>query len=356
MIFAPAAGWPALRRHLTSDQRRTLVSGYLVFGATLALCVLWALAQAGPMHQFNGFFYYGVTFFGAALGLGVPALALERRAPAAFGATLCAVAAVVLTWSVRPPRLTDNESGQVIRRGVAEAVKALPAGRPVILSFEHHYWPEAAAVALELKRRGFPFYAVPTWNFMFGDRHDVTRLGSDPEDRADLWWIGEGTDGIAITSAIQIFKQPPLVSPQGSAWYFGRADVGFRHVVRGLSVGNVDRAWSEQPEVAFLLRPLPASTDVRVTFEAEANINEAGGPAVQTALVHFAGALVGQASVSDRAEVSVVIPKALWNAQSGVTKLELVFPGAVRKLSFSRPRAREYQAWGLWRIQFNETP
>ncbi len=356
LIFAPAAAWPAVRRRLTPDQRRTLVSGYLVFGATLVLCVLWALAQAGPMHQFNGFFYYGVTFFGAALGLGLPALVLERRAPAAFGATLCAVAAVVLTWSVRPPRLTDNESGQVIRRGVAAAVQELPASRPVILSFEHHHWPEAAAVALELKRRGFPFYTVPTWNFMFGDPHDLTRLGPAPEEKADVWWIGEGTDGIAITSTIQIFKQPPLVSPQGSAWYFGRADVGFRHVVRGLSVGNVDRAWSEQPEVAFLLRPLPATNDVRLTFEAEANINEEGGPAVQTALVHLAGKAVGQVSVSHRAEVSVLIPKAQWNAQTGVTKLTLTFPQAVRKLSFSRPRAREYQAWGFWRIQFNETP
>lgn len=355
LLIVPAASYVALRRRLDLERRRVLVSSYAVLGTTLILCVVWGIAQAGPMHHFNGYFYHGVFFFGLAIGLGVPAYFLEGRAPAAIGATLCVISAVILTWSVRPPRLTEHESGKRLHEGVGQAVAALAPGRPIILSFEHHYWPEAAAVALDLQRRGFPFYTVPTWNFMFGDPHDLARLGPQPEDRAEVWWIaGADKDGIALTSEASLFVQPPLVSPAGSAWYFGRADVAFRHVVRGLSVGNVDNAWSEQPEIAFLLRPLPAKSDVLLTFEAEANNHEPGRPTVQTALVRFAGQNVGQVSVSHRAEVSLRIPMALWNAQNGPAKLELEFPYAVQQRSFSRPRAREFHAWGFWRVQFSE--
>jgi hypothetical protein len=226
-----------------------------------------------------------------------------------------------------------------------------------VLSFEHYVWPEAAAVALELKRRGHPFRTVPTWNFMFGERHDLKHLGANPEDKARVWWIAEMREGgQALTNNLAIFDRPPLVYPQGTHWYFARGSEGFRHVVRGLSVGNIDVAWTDRPEVVFLLTPFPSEGDVNLVFEAEANNTGEDPPTVQTAVVSFAGHEIGQASVSHRTHVSVRIPRELWNAQTGPAKLVLSFPRAVEVRSFSRPRVREWYAWALWSMRFEQAP
>ncbi len=356
LVLPPCIGH-ALRGRLDGERLRFLRTGHVLLAITFALCVLWALAQAGQMHHFNGYFYHAVYFFALALALGFVAWLLEGRAPAPVGAALCVVAAVILTWSVRPPRLASNESGEDIRRGIVAALAATEPGRTTLLSFEHHNWPEAAAVALELKRRGHAFHTIPTWNFMFGDPHDLTHLGPDPEALAHVWWIAERTnEGHPITANLAIFARPPAVPPQGMEWRFGRADNGFRHVVRGLSVGNVDHASTEAPEVVFLLETLPSETDVLLSFEAEANIDEPDQPTVQTAIVRFAGSELGQVSVSQRAQVSLRIPRELWNAQTGPVSLELHFPHAVERRSFSRPRAREWYAWGLWVVRFSPAP
>lgn len=356
LILPPCIGH-ALRGRLDAGRLRFLRTGHVLLAVTFGLCVLWGLAQAGSMHHFNGYFYHSVYFFALALALGFVAWLLEDRMPAPVGAALCVVAAVVLTWSVRPPRLTAIEAGELIRRGVIAALADSPPGRGKILTFEHHNWPEAAAVALELERRGDGFHTDPTWNFMFGDPHDLKHLGPDPESAADVWWIAERSDeGHPITGNLAIFPRPPAIPSQGMEWRFAKADNGFRHVVRGLSVGNVDLAWTEAPEVVFLLETLPSETDILLSFEAEAHQDGPDHPTVQTAVVRFAGHELGQVSVSQRAQVSLTIPRALWNAQAGPVRLELHFPHAVEQRSFSRPRAREWYAWGLWAVRFSPAP
>lgn len=356
LVVSPLVAF-RLRHRIDAARWRFLRNGYILLALTFVFCALWGLAQAGPMHHFNGYFYHSVYFFGLAFALALLARWMEGRFPLPIGGALCVVAAVVLTWSVRPPRLTEGETGLAIRRGVVEALANTPKGRPLILSFEHHNWPEAAAVGLELQRRGYPFYTVPTWNFMFGDEHNIQRLGPTPEAAAEVWWIAETSkEGTSITPTLAIYPRPPPIEPKGTEWRFKRADNGFRHVVRGLSVGNVELAWTEAPSVVFLLETVPASNDVRLTFEAEANSLESDRPTVQTAVVSFAGTELGQVSVSQRAEVSVRIPAHLWNAQKGPVKLELYFPHAVERRSFSRPRAREFNAWGLWSVRFETFP
>jgi hypothetical protein len=108
--------------------------------------------------------------------------------------------------------------------------------------------------------------------------------------------------------------------------------------------------------VVFLLETLPSESDILLSFEAEANIDEPDQPTIQTAVVRFAGRELGQVSVSHRAQVSLTIPRELWNAQSGPVSLELHFPHAVERRSFSRPRAREWYAWGLWVVRFSPAP
>lgn len=357
ILIAPPFIGHALRGRLDPERLRLLRTGHVLLVAALGLCVLWALAQAGPMYYFNGYFYHAVQFFALALALGFVAWFLEGRLPAPAGAAICAVAAVALTWSARPSRMNPAESGEVIREAVVAALGDLPPGSPLLLSFEHYVWPEAASVALELKRRGHPFHTVPTWNFMFGERHDLKHLGANPEDKARVWWIAEMREGgHALTNNLAIFDQPPPVYPQGTHWYFGRGSEGFRHVVRGLSVGNIDVAWTDRPEVVFLLRTAPSEGDVNLILEAEANVSGDNLPTVQTAVVRFAGHEVGQASVSHRTEVSVRIPRELWNAQTGPAKLVLTFPHAVEVRSFSRPRVREWYAWALWSMRFEQAP
>jgi hypothetical protein len=356
LVLPPCIGH-ALRGRLDAERLRFLRTGHVLLVAALALCVLWAVAQAGPMYYFNGYFYHGVQFFALALALGFVAWLLEGRLPAPVNAAMCVVAAVALTWSARPSRMDPATSGEIIRQGVVTALGDLPPGKPVLLSFEHHVWPEAASVALELKRRQFPFHTVPTWNFMFGERHDISHLGPNPEDEARVWWVAEqGEGGYPITSNLAIFDRPPTVNPLGTVWHFGRAAGGFRHVVRGLSVGNVDVAWTDRREVVFSLVAAPSETDVTVVFEAEANNSGKDLPTVQTAVVSFGGQPLGQVSVSHRAEMSLRIPRDLWNASEGPVELVLQFPHSVEVRSFSRPRIREWYGWALWSIRFEPAP
>ncbi len=331
--------------------QRCLRNGYLLWLATVLLCVAWGLLQSGPMFQFNGFFYHGVYYFAALLGLGVICSAPGQFLPAPVTAALCCIACVASSWAFRATRWTNEEAGQTLQRSVGTALEAHSPDRPVLLVFEHYAWPESAAIALELQRRRIPFYTSPSWNFMFGRSHDLKILGPRLETEAAVWWVSRpGPGGHAISDDLQLFIQPAPVDPAGTKISFaGRAN-GYRYLVSGLSTGNVMHAWTDQQRMVLRFAALPASGDVQLVIDAHAQTRD-GAPMTQTGEVLLNGQRIGSAVVSERNQVSLNIPQSVWNAHP-LAWLELRFPDAASFRYFSRPATETWTAWGLWHLWF----
>jgi hypothetical protein len=349
-LAAPAAfAWRSGRK-LPDDARRFFRAAYPIGAATLLLCVIWGMLQAGPMVQFNGYFYYGAYFFAVLVSIGVVCAIPGRLLPPPITAALCGVAGISASWLFRAPRLGANETGAPIHAGMEKVMKKNPSLRPKLLVFEHYAWPEAATVALELQRRGIFFYTSPAWNFMFGRQHDFNLLGPDPENSADVWWITRhGPDGTSITSDLQVFTQPAPLDPRNSEIAFALHANGFRFLTVGLSPGNVDFAWSDQRRTAFEFRPLPAMGNVRVSLDVQ--MNPGGKLTLQPAEVFFDGHSLGTVSAGGRGELPVTIPRELWNsAPTGV--FELRFPEARRVTAYPLAASNLWHAWGLWKISF----
>lgn len=356
-LLAPAAilaRWPA---RFSLDERRFLKACYAFLGAAFVLCLLWGKAQAGGMHHFNGFFYYGVYYFALLVGLLIVTRFIDSRMPASLSTALLCCAAVAGTWLFRAPRLPDELAGLVLRRGVEAALAAEPSARPKLLRFEHYAWPEAASVALELKRRGLGVYMTPWWTFMFGSRHDEDRLGDEPERHGNVWWLTlpEAGHGHPLNPELSLFTEPATLDPAGTVIRFGEKANGIRYLVSGLSSGNVDLAWTDLPRLTFQFTPLPSPTDVRLTFDAQSNVDDHGVMVAQPAEIFFNGTSLGRVAVTERASVSVRVPREVWN-QKGPATLELRFPDAHSGRTFKRPGYLNWRAWGLWSVSVAPAP
>jgi hypothetical protein len=342
--------WPHRFAH---DEHRFLRTCYAFLGATVLLCLFWGRSQAGGMHHFNGFFYYAIYFFGLLLGLAILTRLIDRVLPPPLATALICCAAILATWVFRTPRFSEEESGLALRQGIEAALAADPAPGPKLLRFEHHVWPAAASVALDLKRRGIGVYMTPWWTFMFGSRHEETRLGPAPETTGSVWWVtvSETGNGHPLTNEVSLFTQPGAIDPSGTRLRFSRSANGFRYLVSGLTVGNLDAAWTDLPRLTFKFKPLPAPGDVRIEWDAQSNVQAKGEVREQTADVLFNGVLLGQPSVITRTTVSVVVPQTLWNTTEDAV-LELRFPEAQPFRTPKRPGYQNWRAWGIWEVGF----
>jgi hypothetical protein len=344
------------RRRLEPGETRFLRIGYGFLLAAVGVCLLWGLAQAGPMYHFNGIFYYAVYYFGILLGLGLVARFFEHLSTPAVVPALCAVAAVLFTWSFRLPRLPAGGNGESVQAGVAAALQADSSGKPKLLVFEHRDWPTVAGIAVELQRRGIKYYVNPYWEYMFGQAHDQKLLGANPEEKTDVWWITSPEPGDQALQApggvpLAIHLQPESVKPQDGVLDFKSGLNGFRHLVSGLTVGNKDHASTVLPRLAFLFQPEPAERDVWISFDAAATASRKDAPVSQSAEVVFNGQLLGKVSAGERGELPVIIPRELWNRQPRA-KLEVIFPDASPVRALKRPRYEIWPAWDLWAIRF----
>jgi hypothetical protein len=353
LLLGPCLAF-VLPARVPASTRRFLLTSHLILGVTIPVCVLWGIAQAGPMMNFNSYFYYGIYFFGLVLVLcWIDSLASLPQAPAVTAA-LCAIAAVVATWQFRMSRWSENDAGLPIKRAVAAALAEGTPG-PRILTFEHAHWPAVASLALELQRKDVPFYMAPWWGFMFGYRHNLARLGDNPEDAATVWWItgslnGEG--GIPLNDSISIYTKPALLRPAGDVISFQGAANGFRYLVSGLSAGNMEYAQTELPRMVLVFEPGPADRDVQLDFKISSN--HAGMPP-HPGVVYFNGREVARLIAGEMATHSVLIPRDLWNSQHPA-KVEIRFPEAVHNRNYKRPRHEWWTAWNVWSIQTAPAP
>jgi hypothetical protein len=327
-------------------------NAYLFLFATVGLCVLWGMAQAGPMAHFNGYFYYGIYYFALVLAV----LALIDRMPmvdtAPVGILACAGSAVLFASSFKLAPLSAQDAGVTLADAVEATLKTDPGTAPKLLVFEHRDWPMTAGLALYLQRHDIPFYTAPFWEFMFGQRHDLTRLGPRPESKTSVWWITKpGPGGISLTPEVSVFTTPAPLQPNGGEIRLQGGDNGFRYLVYGLTVGNIEYAWTNLPETLFRFAPEHADNDVRIAFEVESAQRNKGAILDQPAEIYFNGKLLGMLTAHDRGVLSVVVPAALWNAESRAD-LELRFPTTKAHHTTRRPRYNYWFSWAMWKIRF----
>jgi hypothetical protein len=350
-VGAPIVGWIG-RRRFGDAEWRFLATGWCVLAATVALCLLWGMAQAGGMHHFNGVFYYGVYFLALMLAGAVAARGLQRWYRAEAGVAMIAVAAVLLAAGriVVPP--VGENSGLAIRDAVHVALTGQPDAAPRFLVYAQGSWPVAAAVALELHRNGPGFQVAPWWGFVFGAEHEREQPALRSDDAPAIWWIApRGPDGIPLNDDLALFVDPAPIRPDGDEIVFREHGNAFRYVVAGVTYANTDAASTNLPDLTIRFAAVPAQRDVRIVFDADCWRPHEGHAAPQAADVTLNGASLGRVEVAGREQVEVRVPAADWN-RSTVANLHLHFPGAVRQVSKARPRYEEWSAWRLWSVQF----
>jgi hypothetical protein len=342
--------WP----RLTTDERAFVAVAGATWLAAVGLSVLWGLAQAGPMFHFNGAFF--VSIYALPLWLGAAVLARSWAiAPRWLSVAAVVVAAGFLGHRLALADLNPDIRGEPVQLALENALASSAPGRPKILLFDAADWSVAASVGLALERRGVDWYTLPRWNFMFQERHDLSQLGPEVAHVADAWAIEARDDGAGFPA--QKVAIIPLPVPVSAGAAFPSDSTFVRLALTGWEITAPHPAYSVSARTLLLLRPGPSSTDVRVVFDAAANVPADGGPAVQPAEVRFEGRLLDTVTAAERAEVMVVIPAEEWNAAAGrPAALELSFPEAVTNTSFSRPRAREAYAWTLWTVRFEPMP
>ncbi|WP_438479537.1 hypothetical protein [Oleiharenicola lentus] len=353
LLLTPLLRFVAPRR-VEVQERRFLMTAHLFLGAALIGSIVWGTAQAGPMTNFNSYFYYAIYFFGLLLLILWLDRLIQWKLNPGFTAALCAIAAIIATWSFRLPRLSFNETGMPIKNTLDSQLAQESARGPKLLVFEHADWPEVSSVALMLERRGIPYYMAPWWGFMFGARHQlaIADTNASPEKQLSVWWLARPSEeGIPLTSELSLYTKPREISPEDGEISFRGRDNAFRHVVVGVSAGNLDYAWTELPRLVLMLTPLPASRDVIISFDVQTAARDHRGALNQTGIVFFNGQEVARIAAGERADHPVLVPRDLWNSQPTAT-IEVKFPDATHNRSYRRPRHDSWSAWGLWTLRF----
>lgn len=357
VLLAPPAIFFLVRKRLPEDERRFFGIAYLFLGATIALTVLWGMAQAGPMYNFNGYFYYGIYYFGLLLALALVLRRVQHAGAVSLGAVICAIAAVkfstlfhLASWSYDSTRMEVAKTVSAVL-----AADATPK-KPKLLVFEHRDWPAVSSIALYLQRHDIPFYLDHWWEFMFGQRHDLAVLGATPEEEAKVWWITKrAPDGTAINDDVSLFTTPAPLKPDQGEIRFSDTGNSFRYVVSGVQVGFSEYTWTVAPRVVFLFAPEHADRDVRLIFEAESGKRTKTEVLETPADVYFNGKLLGRVAVKERGECSIVVPSAQWN-EKATAKLELRFPETPGRHFAKRPRYDFYYGWAFWRVSTRLAP
>ncbi len=329
---------------------QTAAAGWVL---TFVLCVLWGLAQAGPMFHYNGAFFSAVYAWPLLLGTTLALRAIQELVanPRLMQGGGFVVSLLVLTIGFAQPAPNPLAGTPAITTAVETALAQASGDRPKILLFAEPDWPVAASVALALQRRDVSWWINERWTFMFKPERSLQHLGPDLLAHADLWHVAV-TEGSADGDihAVEIATSAPEVIP-GETIIDSAINMG-RFAVTGLEVTAPEPAWSVLPRAILQLAPQPSPSDVRVILTAARNPRLTSGSQHQRAEVWFAGQLAGTVAVDARQDVSVVVPRAWWNAAGPRATIELVFPDAVRNYSFSRPRSRDAYAWALWSVRF----
>ncbi len=354
VLFAPVVLRIVGRSRMSAGERRIAWSAQVLLAIAVADCLIWGMAQADAIRHYNGVFYYAVYFYAALFGLAIVARALACRWDRRAELGIAGVAAVVLALGLRAHRASPAERGMPIQRAVDTALSETRDQAPKLLVVARGNWQIAAAVALELQRRGVNFFVPDWWSFMFQPQRGYSQL-QERRTNFDTWWIAPaGAGGLDLTSGLALYRQPAPLDPNGARIDFTAGTAAFRYVVTGVQDGDfmstvaAGGMTSNERRVRLRFAPLPASHDVKIMLDA-ASALEDGAPMPARILLN--GQEVGWVSVQNRTEVAVDVAQERWNESKDAT-LELFFPDARVLRSPARPDYTGWIGWRIWSIRF----
>ncbi|HVU32160.1 MAG TPA: hypothetical protein VHE61_01915 [Opitutaceae bacterium] len=354
ILFAPSALRVVGRRRMSADERRFATSAQVLLAVAVLDCLVWGMAQTGAVRHYNGVSYYAVYFYAALFGLAIAARALAHRWREGADIGIAGLSAMILAFGLHGHPASAAERGLPIQRAVDAALAETHNQAPKLLVVARSNWPIAAAVAVELQRRGVDFVVSDWWSFMFQRQHRLPRVAT-PMQSAETWWIAPSGDGeVNLTSGLALYRQPAPLDPDGARIDFTTGGNAFRYVVTGIQDGDfmtptaAGNMTTNERHVRFRFVAQRASHDVKITFVAASALDD---HALMPARVRLNGEEVGRVAVQNRTEVAVRLTRKQWNRLADAT-LELYFPDARPLRVSARPDYTGWIGWRLWSIRF----
>lgn len=330
-------------------QRRFLRVALLLWAVTAGLCLYWGRMQTGAMFQYNGYFFFSVTYVLLALGAFVIAEKWQWKMTTPLSLLAFGVAGFLGWKYLRYPEVSASETGVQIRDNTLAALAVDPQPKaPKLLVFAHDYWPVSASVALALQRAGATFYVDPSWTFMYQKRHEVPlKLVANGDQPLSVWRVmsNQDTKGLALSEKLVITQHPAELSPSTGEMDFSDHGNYEQYQVIGFSTPQAgDYAPTAANDVILQFKALPTDHEVQLHMIAEPFVGP-GNQRIQPTELWFNGHLVFSAPFTEPGILRAAIPKDMWNERPVATihlgipraqsPAEMGISGDVRKLGLS---------------------
>jgi hypothetical protein len=325
--------WRVLRADDKQAEHTRFIRRALFFWTVTALlCLYWGRMQAGPMWQYNGYFYYAHLYLLLLCAAAVACEWIPERIGRWIGIPVFAAAAVFAWRGLPYPPFSEAESGVVLRRQTEAALAADPnRGQPKVLVFSHNDWPEVASASVVLARAGVPFYVDASWTFMFQKHHELsTELATTAAGKLSVWrFIRTKREiGMPFAEHLRIVFDVPTLPPVGGVIDFSDEGNFVEYQLSGFSTpAEGDYAPTAQKDAVLQFRPEPTTHDVDIHIQAEPFLG-AGKQKVQPTELRFNGHLVFSAPFTEPGVLRARIPKEVWNS-APVATVHLTMPNAL---------------------------
>jgi hypothetical protein len=361
VLLLAVLGWWRTRRSGDAARQQFLAAFALVLGVTLLAAVYWGRAQAGPLFEFNSFFFHAVTFsigLFALAGL-TPALPETRPALVVAGIVLpCALVggAIALARGTRAPESTAG-AGFDWFPAVQAALAADPRrDAPKFLVFDHDDWGDVARTALALKRLGASYRTDRSWAYMYGHYRTVPNRQLDSLARFSVWRFSRAArpgPQVELPGGLRVYFEPAPLDPRDTLIVCTREGTLSQYLLFGITTPEVEFTWTKLPRAGLQFRSPPVERDVLVTFDATPFVNSS--IAAQPMRLFVNDRLVTEIVLRERAKVTARVPASVWNASQVVT-LVSEFPNARSPLEMGRYTDPRQLGWGLYSIHITTAP
>lgn len=361
VLALAALGWWRTRRRGEAAPRQFLSAFALVLGVALLASIYWGRAQAGPLFEFNSFFFHSVTFSVALFALAGLTPALPETRPALVVAGLVLPAALLggawaLAQGTRPPESTAG-AGFDWYPAVQAALAADPRrDAPKFLVFDHDDWGDVARTALALKRLRSSYRTDRSWAYMYGYYRTVPNAQLDSLARFSIWRFSRAErpgPHAVLPGGLRVYFEPLPLDPRDTLIVCTREGTLAQYLLFGITTPENEFTWTKLPRAGLQFRSPPVDRDVLVTFDATPFVNS--GITEQPMRLFVNDRPVTEIVLKERAQVTARVPAAVWNASPVVTIVS-EFPNARSPLALGRhPDPREL-GWGLYSIRISTAP
>ncbi len=361
IVVLAVAGWWRTRRSADAARRQFLAAFALVLGVTFVAALYWGRAQAGPLFEFNSFFFHSVTFALVLAALAGLTPALPETRPALVLAGLLLPGAIVggayaLAQGTRAPESTAG-AGFDWFPAVQAALAADPRPTaPKFLVFDHDDWGDVARTALALKRLKASYRTDRSWAYMYGHYRTVPNRELDSLARFSVWRFSRRERPgrhAELPGGLRVYFEPAELDPRDTLIVCTREGTLSQYLLFGITTPENEFTWTKLPRAGLQFRSPPVDRDVLVTFDATPSVN--ASTRAQPMRLSVNDHPVTEIVLKERAKVTARVPAAVWNASPVVTIVG-EFPNARSPLEEGRFTDPRQLAWGLYSIHIATAP